>query len=287
MAESQEQVRIVAELEDGICLAQVPLSMLREQDLNARVMDDAKFAQLVANIGKRGTLEQLPYCVETDRGVEIVSGHHRTRAAREAGLEHVYTLLDRSKLSRSAIAAKQLAHNAIEGVDDEDTLRKIAAIVTDVDDMLETALGDEFFEKAYREAQAMPIPKVDFNWKNVTFTFLPHQLADLEEYVKSTPASDWVGACPVEQFDETVEAIQRVQKFEDIKNVGMAVHAMVAKALESYPDDDGEYVSIASVFGRGAIRKETADKLKALVKQHKEDGVIEDAWELFDLLADR
>lgn len=116
--ETPEGVTIVAELEDGICLARCDLDALREQDINARVMDDAKFNQLVANIEKRGTLEQLPYCVLTDRGVEIVSGHHRTRAARAAGLDHINVLLDRTELTRSSIAAKQLAHNAIEGTDD-------------------------------------------------------------------------------------------------------------------------------------------------------------------------
>ena len=79
--ETPEGVSVIAELEDGMCIAKCSLDSLREQDINARIMDDAKFNQLVANIEKRGTLEQLPYCVLTDRGVEIVSGHHRTRAA--------------------------------------------------------------------------------------------------------------------------------------------------------------------------------------------------------------
>lgn len=101
--ETPEGVSVIAELEDGMCIAKCSLDSLREQDINARIMDDAKFNQLVANIEKRGTLEQLPYCVLTDRGVEIVSGHHRTRAARAAGLDHVNVLLDRTKLIRSSI----------------------------------------------------------------------------------------------------------------------------------------------------------------------------------------
>ena len=82
--ETPEGATIVAEPEDGIRLARCDLDALREQDINARVMDDAKFNQPAANIEKRGTLEQLPCCVLTDRGVEIVSGRHRARAARAA-----------------------------------------------------------------------------------------------------------------------------------------------------------------------------------------------------------
>lgn len=143
------------------------------------MMDDAKFNQLVANIEKRGTLEQLPYCVLTDRGVEIVSGHRRTRAARAAGLDHINVLLDRTELTRSSIAAKQLAHNAIEGTDDEDMLRRIADIITDVDDMLESAIDKEYFDAVQEKARQMPVPQVDFDWKTVQLTFLDHQVCDL------------------------------------------------------------------------------------------------------------
>ena len=90
----------MAELEDGIVLARVPSDLPKEQDINARTMDDDKFNQLVSNIKKRGTLEQLPYCALTNKGVEVVSGHHRMKAARIAGLDTVEILLDRSGLTR-------------------------------------------------------------------------------------------------------------------------------------------------------------------------------------------
>ena len=204
MAEEAAGVEVIAELEDGICLAKVDINAMREQDLNARVMEDDKFNQLVTNIGKRGTLEQLPYCVETERGIEIVSGHHRTRAARAAGLDHINILLDRSKLTRSSIAAKQLAHNAIEGVDDKDTLVKIAALITDVDDMLESALDKDFFEKVEREAASMPVPKIDFEWKTVQFTFLSHQMEDLKKLCDKCASADWEGVADIAQFDRFV-----------------------------------------------------------------------------------
>lgn len=286
MSENQG-LNVIAELDDGICIARVGIDQLREQDMNARVMDDAKFDQLVRNIEKRGTLEQLPYCAMTDRGIEIVSGHHRTRAARQAGLKEVTVLLDRSGLSRSAIAAKQLAHNSIEGTDDPDMLRKIAATITDVDDMLETALGDDFFEKLDAEVSKMPLPAVDFDWKTIQFMFLPSQLADFERLVDTATSGDWNGIAGTDQFEETAEALRRTQKFEDVRNVGAALHMMALKALGEYPEDDEEYASIASVFGRGAIPKETAEKLKTLVKTKQKCGDIENPWEIFDLLADK
>ena len=274
--------RIIAELGDGICIAKVELADLREQDLNARVMDDAKFNQLVENIGKRGTLEQLPYCALTDRGIEIVSGNHRVRAARKAGLKETAILLDRSGLSRSAIAAKQLAHNSIEGTDDQDVLRQIASTITDVDEMLETALGQDYFKKVQEEAEKMPLPKVSFDWKTVQFTFLPTQVADLDRLVDATPKADYEGVAPLELFDGFAEALRRTERFEDVRNVGTAVHAMVKMALGEFPEDLDGYATIASVFGRAVIPQATADRLRAMIEKA---GLKDEPWRIFDLLA--
>lgn len=284
--EEATRYETVAELDDGIVLAKVNLVDLKEQDINARVMDDQKFNQLVANIGKRGTLEQLPYCVLTDRGIEIVSGHHRSRAARKAGLESIFILLDRNDLSRSSIAAKQLAHNAIEGIDDQDTLRKIAAIITDVDDMLETALSDEFFKNAYRQAETMPVPQIAFDWKTVQFQFLPIQMNDLERLIKMTSTAKFEGVADYAQFDKFVEALSKTKKFEDVVNIGAAIDVMIKRALDEYPDLSEEYDTVASVFGRSAIPHETAAIIRDQIKELKQQELIENPWEIFELMGE-
>lgn len=276
----------IAELNDGISIVRIPVEGLREQDINARVMDDAKFNQLVANIRKRGTLEQLPYCVETERGIEIVSGHHRTRAARQAGLSEIEILLDRSNLSRSAIAAKQLAHNAIEGTDDEDMLRKIAAVIVDVDDMIESAIDPKYFEPVEVEKASIPSVKVDFEWKTVQFTFLPHQIEDLKELCDEVQGADFEGIADLEQFDGFVEALQKTQKFMDIRNVGAAVHAMTEKALRDYRDeDDCSYQTAAQVFGRALIPEDCAAKIREMIAYLSEEGIINNPWEIFEYIS--
>lgn len=282
MANGQDEIEIVAELDDGICLAKVKVNDMKEQDLNARIMDDEKFGQLVQNIWKRGTLEQLPYCALTDKGIEIVSGHHRTRAAREAGLKEINILLDRSDLSRSSIAAKQLAHNAIEGVDDKDTLKKIAMLITDVDDMLESAIDEEFFRNAEQEAMRMPVPQIDFEWKTVQFSFLPHQLEDLQRLCDETSKADFEGVADIKHFTPFVEALRSTQKFADVKNVGAAIHLMTKNALNE--EDEGEYDTALSVFGRGIIPRDVAGRLKETIKELQDSGQIDNPWEIFDII---
>lgn len=282
--------KVLYEMRDGICIAEVSVDELIEQELNARVMDDAKFKQLVSNIKKRGELEQLPYCAKTDKGIEVVSGHHRTRAAKLAGLDRVTILLDRSGLSRSAIAAKQIAHNSIEGTDDKEVLKQISAIITDVDDMLETALGEDFFKNVMAEVEKATVPKVDFDWKTIQFMFLPHMIADLERLRKAVKTADVTGMAPLDDFNAMAEAISMTSDMENVRNVGAVVHAMIKKTLADYEDVNGEpkdYATIASIFGRGVIPNDEAAQIKAIIKDATDAGRISHPWEIFDVLAEK
>ena len=49
-------------------------------------------------------------------------------------LTELFVILDTTGLRRSQVAAKQLAHNAISGFDDQSTLKEIAKMIDDVDD---------------------------------------------------------------------------------------------------------------------------------------------------------
>ena len=56
-------------------------------------------------------------CVATDKGYDIISGHHHIRAARKAGMKEMLVLVY-THLDRASVVAKQLAHNTISGKDD-------------------------------------------------------------------------------------------------------------------------------------------------------------------------
>lgn len=282
-----EGVEVRAELQDGIVLATVDIENLREQDINARVMDDEMFGQLVANIKKRGALEQLPYCAVTNRGVEIVSGHHRVRAANIAGLKQLDVLLDTSGLTRSAIAAKQLAHNAIEGTDDPRVLKVIAALITDVDDMLESAIDPKVFAELDKKSVSLPSLRVNFDYKNIQFTFLDEQLTDLKNLCENLKKQDFIGVADVKSFDEFAKAISATKKAADTRNVSSTIWAMIKAANEKYGDFGEEgAVSLAQLFGRGAIPEKTAEKVTLLLKNLTESGEISNNWEIFDLIAE-
>ena len=291
----EKGVKFAADLGYGLFVATVPIDLFREQDINARIMEDCKFRQLVNNIKKRGTLESLPLCTYTNKGVEIISGHHRIKAARMAGLKEAPALLDMSDLNRSQIAAKQLAHNAISGVDDQNTLREIAKLITDVDDMLESAIDESVFKEQMAEIDKLATPAVDIEWKTVQFLFLQHQMEDLKKLVDKSQGAEVTGIVGDEQFKPFVEALEKVKKFDDVKAVGTAVYMMVKAALEKLgdagygEDEDAEYVTLSSIFGGSAVNKECADTIKEAVKVMQKNGEIGEkkTWEALHVLAEK
>ena len=116
--EQSKGYEVIYDMGSGLVIAKVQIDQVKEQDINARIMKNEMQDQLTANIKKRGQLESLPFLVLVNGKLEIVSGHHRIKSARAAGLKELIVILDVSGLTRSQIVAKQLAHNAISGFDE-------------------------------------------------------------------------------------------------------------------------------------------------------------------------
>lgn len=199
--------------------------------------------------------------------------------------DHINVLLDRTELTRSSIAAKQLAHNAIEGTDDEDMLRRIADIITDVDDMLESAIDKEHFDAVQEKARQMPVPQVGFDWKTVQLTFLDHQVCDLNRLCEKAAKADVELAVPMELFEPFVEALQATKKYGDVKNAGAAVWLMTRAALRQFGEDDGRaYTPIMKLFGRAAIPTTTYEGVKYIIDRKMKAGEISQPWEISENL---
>lgn len=296
MAETTSENKIkyeqLADLGSDLIIARVSISDIKEQDINARIMKPEMFKQLVDNIKKRGQLESLPLCALLEK-IEIISGHHRIRAAREAGFTQIVVILDISGLNRSQVAAKQLAHNAISGFDDQSTLKEIAKMISDVDDMLESYIGKDILEEPMAELEKLLSPHVEFDWKNITFTFLPHQLADMERLISvlESTSPDLLGVADLDQHKQFMETITKYQQFANVKNTGAAIHAMVRsteKMLEDIGfDDSQEWIQLTTIFGGAAIPKEAADVIAEALKKMSDEGIVgpKNKWQALEYWA--
>lgn len=284
---------VVADMGSGLLIAKIKLADIREQDINARIMKTEMQKQLTDNIKKRGQLESLPFCALIDGRIEVVSGHHRLRSAKDAGMTEVFVILDVSGLRRSQVASKQIAHNAINGFDDQSTLREIAKMIDDVDDMLESYIGKEIIGEPMAELEKLIAPKVEFAWKNVTFTFLPHQLKDLDKLlnVLSSLKPDFLGVADIDQHEEFIETVTKYQQFANVKNTGAAVHAMIRATEQIFEDvhydESEEWVQLTSLLGTPAIPKEAAEIIKEAVDKMTKDGTVgaKNKWQALEYWA--
>jgi hypothetical protein len=231
---------LIRDLGDGLSLYLVPVDSLREQDVNARLMPTAEYNQLVNNIKKRGRLESVPYCVKENGRIEIVSGHHRVRAAREAGLKECAVLVDESGISRSEIVAKQLAHNKLSGFDDASTLSKLFAMLETPDDILQSGLAEDMINQANVAMDSLLTPHMDMDWKVVSFSFLPHQFKNLQSLIDTIPPSDMVVVGMEQQFDTFMKAVVKLSRLKDVRNAAIVIALIVERMVQEAENEKRE-----------------------------------------------
>ena len=273
----------IAEMGSGLIIAKVSASCIREQDINARIMKTEMQRQLTDNIRKRGQLESLPFCALTQNGtrIEIISGHHRIRSGKDAGIKDFFIILDISGLNRSKITAKQIAHNAISGFDDQSMLQELAKLLDDVDDMIESYAGKDILAESNEEIEKYLSPTMKFDWKNVSFVFLPHQISDLNKLVDLVKrfSPEYVGVSDIDEHKAFIETLAKYQSFAEVKNVGAAIHAMIKLTLNAMTDagysESKKWVQLSHIFGSSGVPDDTADIISRAVKKMIDDGLIE------------
>lgn len=226
-------------------LMYVGIDDVKEQDLNAQSMPKAMFDQLVNNLKNSGAPESLPLLVKTDKGLEIVSGHHRIRAMRTAGIENTLAIVY-TRLTPSQIRAKQLAHNSIHGTSDPDIVRRIWEQIDDVQARFEAFIDPAQFS----DLKPVSFKPVDVDMVNVAKTvmvvFLPTQKVDFDAVIEAIMPKTQVDAVYIAHravYDEWKKAFQRVRADMDIVNAPTALAEMARLALErldQLADEDGD-----------------------------------------------
>jgi hypothetical protein len=233
---SDDIPNVGTEIGPNLWVRMVPIADLKEQDVNARVMAPREFERLVENIRSRGALESLPYCSRPndDGPINIVSGHHRVRAARAAGLWEIPVMVDTADITRSQLVAKQLAHNFLAGQDDEDILVQLLAELATPDDMLSSGAPDEMLQNPDHEAMLLFAPHLDFEQRKVTFAFLPHQTEELEAMLDKIGEEnhELVVLGYEEQFEYMLRAASKLARVRRVLSGATAITLMVRLATE-------------------------------------------------------
>jgi hypothetical protein len=292
--------RSLLALDGGLEIWRVPLDDLREQDKNARVMDPQAMERLEQTFKRDGRLENLPFCALTDRGVEVVSGHHRTRAARSSGMKEIFVLVDTTGLTRDQITAKQLAHNAIEGRDDPQLVKELYESIQDVDARLESFIDPSELDLDLENLSVGNVA-VDFDHRIITVVFMPHELDRFKraceavlERIQSEGRGDVeeVLVASIEQAELFTELTKGISDAVEVKAYGPILSVMadiVLPALGVAENDlekpDGRHIS--QVMKRAYIPADAAEIIAKALDRMEERGTItaRNRWQGLEYLA--
>jgi ParB/Sulfiredoxin domain len=224
-------------LPTGLQLLLVPIAALREQDINAQSMPQTMFDQLVENIRQTGALESIPLCVRVGDHIEIISGHHRIRAARAAGVAQVLVLLY-TDLSRSRVRSKQLAHNSIVGASDVQLVKRIWAEIADVQARFEAFIDPRTFDDVPKPVQFKAIDlALDGRAQTVLIVFLASQKDDFDAAIqaitKQAGEADAIYLAHKDDFDAWYAALRKVRETCAIASIPTAIAEMARLAMEA------------------------------------------------------
>lgn len=242
----------IADLGNNMEIWQLEIAKLKEQDINAQVMDDRRMKILTSNIKERGALESLPYVHKLGNTFYIISGHHRTRAANAAGLKTVYCLVDTLEMSESKVVSKQIAHNELVGTADSEILGQLVKKMKEVDDMIASGLPEKYLNSIGVAGPVMDLPQLDFDWRTIQIAFLPEQLNDFKTLVKAIDSkAELVGVAPLALFDDFSKAMVQFGKTKNIKSIGATIQFLTDIALKEVEKWQDQQSTIQNTTSHG------------------------------------
>lgn len=281
---------------DGLYVMWLEPTVLREQDVNAQTMSPRHFDRLTENIRGRGMIESLPYVYWPDEeGVpEIVSGHHRCRAARAAGLAAIPCLVDTKPMRRSEVVAKQIAHNELHGTPDAEVLRQLVGMIDNVDDLLTTGLDEEFLPTPEHDDTQLHLPHAEFDWRAVGLLFLPAQLEDFRAALDTIDKhTELLGIADLASFDEFAQQVHRYGWLHEVRNMATAIALLTQLAAREADAAEEDGVQPGGTWKRTAalvgpqLPPDAADVVKQAVAKAIVDHELDPAqpWRALEVLA--
>ena len=206
---------------------------LKAQRKNARYFEAEKFNQLVKNVKDSQALESIPLVHKKNGHYEIISGHHRIEAAKEAGLKQILVMVGEG-YDRDDVISKQLAHNELAGRDDDVLLYELFQEIENVSKKIATGLSDRIDQIQYTS--------LNFRvgeWKEFTVLFLPEDIGIVDEKIEeiveitSIKSQSEVRLDYIKHFDRFAKAVRKIKMAENIKSNGTALLRLVELAEET------------------------------------------------------
>ncbi len=313
-----ESASQLVEINEHLATSKLGLALVSPGDLkllddNARFMRNETFKQLVANIERDGFLASLPFCwryeIRQDgpylEGDEpryeylVLSGNHRVKAAKAAGLEKIVILYTWAELSEQERIAIQLSHNALVGEDDLATLKRLYERIGQVDLKSYAGLDDKTLA-LLQKVSLPPLSEPPLDFQSVTMLFLPEEVERLKKAVDraaSLVAGDERFAAWQSDFDRFVSAISTVKAAWEIHNAATAI-MLILDIFEAHQDDltaalaqhqanGRKWVPMAAIFGGDRVPETAAQVIRDALDKTVSSGELtsKNLWQALEYWA--
>lgn len=215
---------------------------IRSRDKNARYMEADQMQRLVENVRADGGLTSaiLAY-TRPDGEIEVLSGHHRTKAAVLAEIPTIPVIVITSELSEEQKTAIQLSHNAIVGKDDKNTLAELYASM-DLTWKQYSGLTDDVVYD-FDGIDLAGIGGGSVRYEELVMSFLPQDKAVIDEALKlfeKERANRHAVLAPFDLYDKTFDAIVASKRHYNITNGAIAMTMIVELAMERLAQIEAE-----------------------------------------------
>jgi len=196
-------------------------------DKNAHYMSKRVYEQLVDNIKRDGNLSSMPFCWKrTDGKYVVLSGNHRVECAREAGVPMILLLYTDAALSTSQIRAHQIAHNALVGKDNPQTLRELYEEIGAIDLKIYSGIDDATL-KTLMPQQLSRLMEGQLRFEEMHLLFMPTEIARIGLLIERLDAEHKHRfAARVDDFDRFFDLLLSYKEAHNIVNSATALLAM-------------------------------------------------------------
>jgi hypothetical protein len=288
-------------------IRKVRLGDLRPQKVNARYMTGAQMQQLVDNIKHDGTLTSVPLAYQA-RGkgpIDLLSGHHRVKAAIEALGEDtevdVMVVLDKQSLAE--IRARQISHNSIAGQDDLATLKQLFDEIDDVDWRQYAGLDDKTMA-LLEEVDLASLGEANLDFLAVQFLFLPHErdrAVMVLDTITSMARVDERFIAAEDQWGRLIDSLDTARGAANVVN-SAAAFTVLLDLVEAnlgqlsagwFREEDGstrhdKWVPVETILGARSMPAEAAAVILQAMNKARRDAELENdapPWRAAELLA--
>jgi hypothetical protein len=150
-----------------------------------------------------------------------VSGNHRTKAAKEAGVEQIIVMIPDREITKDREKAIALSHNAIDGEDDPLLLKKMYEEIEELDEKLYAGIDMDKTKQILGKVELDNFSGIRIDYVPVNLLFLPEEIGLIESVLEDVEQMFWrdeTFVLKMKDYEKFLKIISQTAKRLKLKN---------------------------------------------------------------------